>query len=97
MGKKTNAHISQLSSDIGDDTFEGIQLAEHIDNYFSDIGYDLASYIKERFGVDPDTGSAQGPLNINSDGITNKIITIDNLEYFLKKINVDKSSSVPDI
>ena len=47
--------------------------------------------------MDPDTGSAQGPLNINSDGITNKIITIDNLEYFLKKINVDKSSSVPDI
>ena len=42
-------------------------------------------------------GFCHGLSNNNFDNITNKNITIRNLEYFIKKVNTNKSSAVPNI
>ena len=57
----------------------------------------MANNIIESFGVNPEQELSQGPSNINSDNISNKDITTVDLENILKKINVSKSSAVPDI
>ena len=97
IGKKDNVSVQRLNSENGDEVYEGPQLAEHINNYFAEIGSRLATDIIESYGINPEQVQFQGPSNINSDNITNREITTIDLENFFKKVNVNKSSAIPDI
>ena len=97
IGKKENVSVQRLDTENGDEVHEGVELAEHINNFFVEIGSKLANNIKQLHGINPEIGLSQGPINNNSDNITNKEITTIDLDYCLDKVNVDKSSAVPDI
>ena len=86
LGKKINfLSLQRLISENGDRMYEGPELAEHINNFFVKIGPSLANDIIKSCGVNPESEQYQGPVNINSDNITNKEITTIDLENLLKK------------
>ena len=97
LGKQNNVLIQRLNSENGDTIYEGKDLAEHINNFFAEIGPKLADDIINLYDVNPEKVLFQGPFNINSDNITNREITTNELESLLKKVKVDKSSAIPDI
>ena len=97
LGNKNNTSIQRLNSESGDTIYEGCDLAEHINNFFAKVGPTLADDIINSYGVNPEKVQFQGPFNINSDNITNREITTIELENLLKKVNVNKSSAIPDI
>ena len=72
-------------------------MAEHINGYFAEIGDKLANNIINSKGINPFEGLSMGPSNVNSDNISNITITTADLQSVLKTVNVDKSSSIPNI
>ena len=93
----SNSPIPTLNSEDGSETYEGTELAEHINRYFAEIGAKLANDIITNNGINPSDGLYSGPLNMNSDNITNSAITIDELQAVLKHIDINKSSAITNI
>ena len=97
IGKKEKTSLQQLRSENGDTVYEGNELAKHINDFFVEVGPTLANDIINSNGINPETELFRGPSNFNSDNITNKEITTIDLEKLLNKVNVNKSSAIPDI
>ena len=97
IGKNNSAFIQSLNSEDGSETYEGMELAEHINRYFASIGAKPANNIICGEGVDPSNGLSMGPLSWNSDDICNVNVTKEDLRLVLKGIDIDKSSAIPNI
>ena len=85
IGKKDKICLQQLHSEDGEKSYEGTELAVHINNYFAEIGSKLANDIKDLCGIVPEQGFINGSLNNGSDYITNNEITTIDLERFFKE------------
>ena len=97
LGKKDNVSIQQLVSEDGEIVYEGKLLSEYINGYFAEIGSKLANDIMTKINLNIDPVLVNGPPNANSDNISNKDITTVDLELFLNKVNINKSSAVSNI
>ena len=78
--------IQSLQSKNGEVIFEGTELCEHINDYFAGIGSKLSSDIMQSNMIDPEAAMNEGPSNLNSDNISNNVITTMDLENIKKKI-----------
>ena len=87
----------RLMEQDGTPFYEGQQLAEIINQYFANIGNNLAKEIINCNQIDMYSHLFRGPANNENDNICNKLILEEDIITILKKIRLDKSSAVPDI
>ena len=89
-------NITKLEDPINGNVHEGEQLAVHINSFFANIGQSLANEILAT-NQPPTDFFTNAPLNNNSDGITNNLITPEEITNALKKIDGKKASAVENV
>ena len=95
--KEQQAEVISLSDEASGCTYEGKELCDHINLYFSQIGEKLANSIKMRYGNQQSTHFIPTVLNIDSDSISNVDFNVEELQKVLKGIDQTKSSAIPNI
>ena len=88
--------ITKLEDPVNGKSYEGEKLATHINSFFANIGQSLANEILVNKQT-PVAFLVDAPLNNNSDGISNILITQEEITNALKKIDVKKASAVENI
>ena len=78
-------------------TFEDMDLAEHINEYFTNIGNKLADVITNRIDGNQQHSYEQLVLNNFNDTISNIPISRDELKHALKLVDISKSSAIENI
>ena len=71
-------------------------MAVHINSFFANIGQTLANDIIGKKQT-PTNISSNAPLNNNSDGMSNNLITPEEIANVLKKIDVKKALAVDNV
>ena len=78
-------------------TFEDLELVEHINEYFANIGKKLADEITSKVMLNQTFSFEQLVTNNFSDKISNIPITGDELINVIKSVDVNKSSAIENV
>ena len=73
--KRTDNNINMLIDDNGDSIYTDSELSNHINDYFANIGNNLANKIQIKLTQETKQVFPQIVLNSNKDNITNNMIT----------------------
>ena len=88
--------IKSLIGDNGSDVIQGNDLAEHVNNYFANVGINLAENIAANT-VPTSSLLYHTVLNNNRDNVLYSLITEEEITKVINDIDVTKSSSMDNI
>ena len=95
--KEKSPIVNSLLDERNGQSFEGIDLCNHINQYFASIGKTLAEQIKQRHNYQKMPPKFNLVMNMNADGISSRPFGIEELRKAITLIDPKKSAAVENI